>query len=61
MWQASPHPSLTLLAACKLNSDFLSSSQTARPRSYTMLTRNMRYFSVLGISAHDPFAALPIT
>ena len=34
---------------------------TAHSRAYTVLTRNMCHFSTLGVSAHDPFAALPAT
>jgi toxin FitB len=32
---------------------------TAKHRSLTVLTRNLRHFAPLGVPAHDPFAALP--
>lgn len=32
---------------------------TARSRGYTILTRNLRHFRMLGVPAHDPFETLP--
>jgi predicted nucleic acid-binding protein len=32
---------------------------TAKYRAFTVLTRNLRHFSPLGVAAVDPFAALP--
>jgi predicted nucleic acid-binding protein len=37
----------------------LAIAATARLHSYTILTRNLRHFRVLGVPAHDPFVALP--
>jgi predicted nucleic acid-binding protein len=32
---------------------------TAKRRALTILTRNLRHFSPLGVPAHDPFKSLP--
>ena len=32
---------------------------TAKHRTLTVLTRNLRHFTPLGVPAHDPFASLP--
>jgi predicted nucleic acid-binding protein len=37
----------------------LAIAATARERKYTILTRNLRHFQMLDVSALDPFAALP--
>ncbi|BAQ45386.1 MULTISPECIES: type II toxin-antitoxin system VapC family toxin [Methylobacterium] len=37
----------------------LAIAATAQSRKWSVLTRNLRHFSPLGVPAHDPFAALP--
>ena len=37
----------------------LAIAATARIRGYTVLTRNLRHFRVLGVPSHDPFDSLP--
>ena len=37
----------------------LAIAATAQLHRYTVLTRNLRHFQGLGVSAHDPFANLP--
>lgn len=37
----------------------LTIAATAQLREYTVLTRNLRHFRPLGVTAHDPFESLP--
>ena len=38
----------------------LAIAATADSSGYTILTRNLRHFAVLGVLAHDPFDELPV-
>lgn len=38
----------------------LAIAATAQHHGYVILTRNLRHFRPLGVSAHDPYASLPL-